>query len=90
VKVLLIVSGLAVALVPIACGGDSRPCVPLTSHDAGCNTSYGVDYDPAVSTGCVFQNGTGTADTCQALCGQPASCDLITFTSVICDVPCGD
>ncbi len=75
----------------LACDGNANPCGPTTPFDAGgCGQSYGVDYDPATQTGCVFVNGSGTASTCAALCGQPATCDQLTFTSVICDVPCGD
>ncbi len=88
---LAILTTVAVALAPLACGSSSSPCAPLAPHDAGgCGQSYGVDYDPATQTGCVFVNGSGTADTCNSLCGQPAKCDLITFTSVDCNVPCGD
>jgi hypothetical protein len=88
---LVVAATLCVALAPLACGDASSPCAPLSPHDAGgCGQSYGVDYDPASQTGCTFVNGSGTADTCLALCGQAATCDLITFTTVDCNVPCGD
>lgn len=81
---------LALATLAFACT-TSEPCAPSSPHDAGaCNQTFGVDYDPATQTGCTFVNGAGTPDTCSALCGGPASCELLTFTNVECTAACGD
>jgi hypothetical protein len=79
---------LVVLLIATACGS-APPCGPITPHDAGaCGQTFNIDYDPSTQTGCVFNAGAGTADTCAGLCGAAASCELITFTSVQCSTTC--
>lgn len=78
------------ATLALACG-DSRTCAPIAPHDAGaCGQTFDLDYDPSSQTGCTFVSGSGTSDTCASLCGAPATCELITFTSVECTTSCGD
>jgi hypothetical protein len=67
----------------VACSS-SPPCAPSAPPDGGCGQSFNVDYDPASQNGCVFNSGSGTTETCASLCGGPASCELLTFTSVQC------
>ncbi len=86
-----VVITLAMISPVLACGDNANPCGPAAAFDAGgCGQSYSVDFDPATQTGCVFVNGAGTASTCAALCEQASTCEQLTFTTVVCDVPCGD
>jgi hypothetical protein len=77
----------AIAALVLACNS-SPPCAPSTPPEGGCGQSFDVDYDPATQTGCVFNSGEGTADTCASLCGGTAACQLLTFTSVECTTTC--
>ena len=75
-------------LLVLACNS-APPCGPLTPHDGGgCGQAFNVDYDPSTQTGCVFNGGSGTSETCASLCGATASCELLTFTSVQCTASC--
>jgi hypothetical protein len=78
------------AVLALGCNDSTPPCAPTTPHEGGCGETFDVDYDPATQSGCSFNGGAGTPQTCASLCGDTASCELITFTSVECTTKCGD
>ena len=81
---------IAIAALALACNS-APPCGPLTLPDAGgCGKTFDITYDPSTQTGCSFTGGVGTSETCESLCGETASCVLVTFTSVECTTTCGD
>ena len=79
---------ISTVLVIVGCTS-APPCGPITPPDAGaCGNTFDLEYDPATQTGCVFNGGAGTAETCASLCGATATCELVTFTSVECTTKC--